>query len=482
MGANFANIPGTGHYCFKIHGSIYHRINTLYPHEGQEKRHGQVYILEGDDAVEARMREPEARNCNRQIMHTIGAVLQRCSPYAAAYKHMHEVIKERENNNLPTANVSMIFRRGSDQRRYNEPRHEEVAAIFIADDGAPPIDRDFAVYPREAAPVELSYLSPNTDPMTYPLLFPSGDRGWIHGEEHVAEHRTAVRNKITLLQFYAYRLAERPGFSAIHLGGKLFQQYIVDAYLKAEASRLMFARLNQTALRVEQYQGLMDHLQGAAERRHLQVGRMVILPSTFQGSPRNLQQIFQDAMAIVGKFGKPDIFLTLTCNPRIIDIAGNLKEGQRPMDRVDLIGRVFKQHLQELNSDIRERHVLGKPSAHVQVIEFQKRGLPHCHMLLTLADEAKMRTPEEIDSLICAEIPDRAADPELYELVKSCMVHGPCGALRPHSPCMVEGKCSKGFPKAFTAETSLAFNGYPLYRRRDNGRTIRIGNCDIDNR
>lgn len=43
-------------------------------------------------------------------------------------------------------------------------------------------------------------------------------------EEHVAENRTEIRNKSTLLQFYEYRLAERLGFSAIHLSGKLFQQ------------------------------------------------------------------------------------------------------------------------------------------------------------------------------------------------------------------------------------------------------------------
>jgi hypothetical protein len=34
---------------------------------------------------------------------------------------------------------------------------------------------------------------------------------------------------------------------------------------------------------------------------------------------------------------------------------------------------------------------------------------------------------------------------------------------------MVEGKCSKQFPKSFRDETNSNHNGYPLYRRRDNG-------------
>ena len=58
------------------------------------------------------------------------------------------------------------------------------------------------------------------------------------------------------------------------------------------------------------------------------VGKTVILPSTFIGSPRHMQQCYQDAMAIVGKTGKPDIFLTMTCNPNWKEIQENLLPGQ----------------------------------------------------------------------------------------------------------------------------------------------------------
>ena len=62
------------------------------------------------------------------------------------------------------------------------------------------------------------------------------------------------------------------------------------------------------------------------------------------------------------------------------------------------------------------------------------------------------------------------------------MVHGPCGTLNKNSPCMVDGECSKDYPKDFQSTTSLAVNGYPIYKREDNGRTIQVGNHDIDNR
>ena len=85
-----------------------------------------------------------------------------------------------------------------------------------------------------------------------------------------------------MLEFYSYRLAVRTQFSSIHHGGKLFQQYIVDAYVKVEGANLDWIRHNQAQLRVEQYCGLVDHLNNQAAELNIQPGRMVILPSTFQ--------------------------------------------------------------------------------------------------------------------------------------------------------------------------------------------------------
>jgi hypothetical protein len=48
----------------------------------------------------------------------------------------------------------------------------------------------------------------------------------------------------------------------------------------------------------------------------------------------------------------------------------------------------------------------GKATAHVFVIEFQKRGLPHAHILLTLAKENKMITAKEVDAVISSQFPD----------------------------------------------------------------------------
>ncbi|GBM84770.1 hypothetical protein AVEN_118893-1 [Araneus ventricosus] len=193
----------------------------------------------------------------------------------------------------PTTSVKMVFLedKNLDMRRYNAPTLcTEVAAIFVGDNGEPPANRDICVYPVGDTCQSISPLNQCCDPMTYPLLFPRGECSWNTGMEHVEERRTAKRTRVTQLQYYAYRLSQRNGFSILHNSGKLFQQYIVDAYVKTEGSRLHFLRQNQKDLRIELYRGLLDALECRAHNENIRTGKLIILPSSFQGSPRHMQQ------------------------------------------------------------------------------------------------------------------------------------------------------------------------------------------------
>ena len=87
-----------------------------------------------------------------------------------------------------------------------------------------------------------------------------------------------------------------------------------------------------------------------------------------------MHQLYQDAMAIVKYFSKPDLFITFTCNPRWPEIQNELLTGQKSFDRPDLCCRVFNIKLKELMTDLCEKHVLGEVIAKIHVIEFQKRG------------------------------------------------------------------------------------------------------------
>ena len=212
------------------------------------------------------------------------------------------------------------------------------------------------------------------------------------------------------------------------------------------------------------------------------IGTRTILPATFTGGPREMRQQYHDAMAIVRAHSKPDIFITMTCNPQWPEIRAELQPHHSPQDRTDIIARVFKLKLDALIHDLIENGVLGKTIAHMYVIEFQKRGLPHAHILLILQDSDKPRTPEHVDTIISAEIPDQTQFPKLYETVVNCMLHGPCGPLSNDASCMQNGTCSKAYPKDYSEQTILTTDGYPRYRRRDDGVFVIKGRHRYTNR
>ena len=91
---------------------------------------------------------------------------------------------------------------------------------------------------------------------------------------------------------------------------------------------------------------------------------------------------------------------------------------------------------------------------------------------MILAEADKPRTIEDIDRIVQAEIPDPVTMPQAYETITHCMNHGYCGQLNPDSPCMHDNKCSKLYPKKFQPETTMDGDGYPVYRRRVDGRTF----------
>ena len=604
LGAQSVTPPGNGPYVFKIHGNIYHRSGLLHPAPNEAPRFGQIYILEGDGALDARLNNNT--DCLRDVMALVQLTLDACNPYTAAYKHLHRVEKDElslaAQEGRDPHSIRMVFSSGPDRRRYNAPTNDDVAVVF---DDSVPGRQELCVYPKasdalckiegrrymlhsrdcfkepvrnmttadlhaltpEGFPVHdlclkvgctvrllkrlnmypdmnvgdrltveevgdytikckfnnqsvtigrlnftslhhdnefirnqfplkldrrLDILRPidkNVDPMVYPLFFPHGEKGW---HEHMRKHNkpNAKHCRITQLQFYAYRLAYRTEpFSPLHYGQKLFQQYIVDSWVRIESNRLNYIRTNQNKIRADKYINLIDHFEninaGNVDPDAPPPGKLIVLPATHVSGPRYMKQGYEDSMAIVTKFGRPCLFVTFTCNPKHPDIQRNLgnRDGWHKLtasDRPDVVAVVFKLHLDELKKDLRTK--LGVQLANIHVIEYQKRGLPHAHILVWLDNDSKLRTPEDIDSLICAEIPDPDLDPELYFTVTTMMMHGPCGLENPNAPCMVDGKCSKQFPKQFQEETQVNIDGYPLYRRRDNGRTVDKGNVRLDNR
>ena len=214
------------------------------------------------------------------------------------------------------------------------------------------------------------------------------------------------------------------------------------------------------------------------------IGRRVILPSSYLGGARFIGQCYQDSMAIVRQFGRPSLFITFTANPKWDEITRELLPGQQATDRPDLVARVFHMKVNHLLHDLKRKQIFGRYQGSVWTIEYQKRGLPHLHLLLFLDpyDRDRLLDPAVVNRFVCAEIPHPENDPDglLTGVVTRMMVHGPCGQHKPQAPCIVAKAAghslvySKRFPKRFSPVTIVREDGYPEYRRRDDGRYIPV--------
>jgi len=134
-------------------------------------------------------------------------------------------------------------------------------------------------------------------------LFPKGENGWypripICGDQlreqgknarQRDEEEWACSQVVSDMCYYAYHLYVRNGPQPpLFYGGKLFQQFVVDAWANCEQRKLNWARTYQYTLRSKLYQRLQD---AAVHDRHDgedvgPLGHKLILPSSYVGSPR----------------------------------------------------------------------------------------------------------------------------------------------------------------------------------------------------
>jgi len=213
------------------------------------------------------------------------------------------------------------------------------------------------------------------------------------------------------------------------------------------------------------------------------VGTRVILSSTFTGGPRYMNDKYHDSVTIELRFGKPDLFITMTCNTHWSEIQQTLLPGQSASDKPDLLARVFKGYLAQFIDEVKNKRIFGRVGAMLYVIEFQKRGLPHAHILIILHADDKIRDADVVDKVVCAEIPPEG---KLRTKVAKFMLHGICGQEKLDASCTEDGECTKEFPKEFMSATTFKDEQtYPCYRRRkptDGGSTIVQNGVPYDNR
>jgi hypothetical protein len=517
--------PSGGISMIVAKGAVYHLLGPLVPAGDNVPKYAQLYIMDNEsDQVDQRMSHFQNSYMTRDLLHRLQSILHTCNPLVQQFRQTIQDIQE-QNHALEEREIVIRTNGDVDHRRYNAPTglgENEVAGIMPGSEDSGLDQRREIRIRAKGNPSDLHYISDAHkyyDSLHFVLFHPRGEQGWkkdgillvnppqrqtrprrsnttqslVADEAHEGvdtneendvqpsdeeEHRSQGRGRqlyVSELGFAAFFMQDRNTIdhSLFIYGKKLFQEWLVDQYCKIESRRLLWVRMNQKNLRSDLYQGLADALAAGDTNNLENLGKRVILPSTHVGSPRYLQQLYQDAMGIVRALGKPDYFITMTCTPKWPELKNELKPGEVANDCPDLICRVFRLKLNALMNFLTKEKIMGKVIGHIHVVEFQKRGLPHAHILLIMADEDKPRTTEDYDRLVCAEIPDQNENPRLWKVVTETMLHGPCGPANPTGPCMRRGKCRFGYPKPFVEQTQESDEySYPIYRRRNNGRTF----------
>jgi len=492
-----------GGFTFRAHGALYHRVSTLHPPPGVAPSFAQLYVFDTEDEQFQRRRAAFTGLCD-EVLREVQTVLHALHPHVLAFKSNAERIR---NDPSVSLRLQLVERQCNDPRRYNLPSAHEIAALIPIDDVSESGRRCIVLENREGS--DLHFID-EADSMhlslRYPLIYPRGELGWsynipLRDRPYVPNAR--ARGGATVQESAPRADEEEPGYASagedgprgrggstrvtqqewwkhhIHFrtplqptlrAGRLFHELLVDAFAAIESARLRWVRHNQVSLRSGIYQGMQDALAQNEDVTGASVGQNIYLPPSHIGSPRQMREAYLDAMALVRHFGPPDFFITFTANPAWEEIQRELAPGQSHNDRPDLVARVFQLKLTQLRQEILKKHVLGGACVLCFTIEFQKRGLPHAHMLAILDRESRIKSADDIDAAIRADLPDAVEEPLLWDVVVRNMLHAKCGPENPGASCMRNQKCRFRFPFPFCDETFLDEGKSVVYRRPDNGR------------
>ena len=246
----------------------------------------------------------------------------------------------------------------------------EVAAIISAHNLAEIEGRRIVVQRRGDGQSDfIDIFSQSYEPLQYPLLFPTGCPGWSINNRH----------GLTQIEWYRCRLLQEPRFCVF---GRLACEYLVDMYSRVEEERLLFLRRGrqEQQRRVRRF----GDPAGAVDTDSSTPSLENSIPASFLGSREWSSEQVADSLALARVYGKPSLFVTVTTNPNWPEIVEMLAPGQKALDIPFVVARVFHVRLLHMISWIRK--CFRKVVYMVRVTEFQKRGLPHAHILLKVTE------------------------------------------------------------------------------------------------
>lgn len=438
---------------FVLSGKSYHRIGALTPGIQNAANFAQIYILDTLDAT-ARRQELFGNRLSDAALSRLHDQLLLFNPYVRQFRRAAEDGRDE-----------LVWACDSDIMGM------QMGAIVAA----PGKSRAIVLQKHSGDLQFISDCHQLYHTLAYPLLFPTGHPGWHSRLQRIDRDSNDTR-KVSLTDFLRYNLMHRSEPTHLQQCQRLTLEYLCDGWAQVEARAADFHRMptQQARYRVGRKCAVEDQL--AREGDMSEATIPMILPSSFVGSSKWYHMLYLDAMALPRRFHKPDLFITITCNPKWEEITAALPNGSHWRFHPDIVARVFYLKFVEMMKDITERRIFGKVLAYVWRVEWQARGLPHIHLLLIL--ETAICSELQVDAIVSAEVPDPLLQPALHQLVKEFMTHTPCDR-NADAGCRLEGKpCKRRFPKDMARRTVIMSDAFPKYRRRGlhtftvNGRII----------
>jgi len=148
--------------------------------------------------------------------------------------------------------LRLLGKRNHDSRQYDELTSDDIGGLVVGDIRDFFSERDINIECFSGSLKRISKLHPKFMALQYPFLFPFGEDGCLcnimfadHGHENKRK-----RLRVPMRAYYAYLINEKPGcHNTIIKGGRLYQQFLVDAFVNIEEDRPDYIRANQKDLR-----------------------------------------------------------------------------------------------------------------------------------------------------------------------------------------------------------------------------------------
>lgn len=387
-----------GSFCYKINQQIHHYLGSLFPDENAELKFSQIYFLDSDEATARRTKVLNdidgklieiiqvlnfiLRNYTffKKLINLIN-LLQDClhknNQLIAKYKQIGMEIKDNENYQMKI--VDKAF--GVDIRIYNQPARNQIAGIMPSSSNFSN-PREIVIQQKTNRLQKISHLHSSYEPLSYPLFFPDGNGRY--STKLYCLNSNGIQKKITLLSYIVYFLQIRLlSNNILFKGGKLFLQYLVNMFSNVESERLNYIVSKQKDLKATSYKAAYEAYEKAKRCRIL----VFILEKKTNNT--NLKQILKKneqvnslyfrrhslmvsgtlhnctkiSVAILMAKGKPDLFITVTTNPKWKEITKALFKdqiiSQEPWERPDLLCRVFDIKLNAILEDIKKKNKIS---------------------------------------------------------------------------------------------------------------------------